>query len=356
MQTSTPAYGNGKILVATFDGYIFAFDAITGQECWNKKVSDTIFQCPITCYDGKFYIGDGGTGGETNNYYCIDSDGNVIWTYPAATAGYLWAGASVIGDYLVFGNRESVLTSLNRHNGEPVDILDLTTIHPDAGKIRASVTYHNGYVYNTSQSMSDEGYIWKTGFDPNTGNFTGSAWNNPIGFSTSTPVVHEGKVYIGEGEHGCPGSLICLNDTSGIIEWQYPVPMGVKSSPALSVQNGTAYIYFTIAQNDGLLYCVKADGTLAWSWDPPDEGYIVQGAAISEGMVFFGNSSGNIYALRECPDWDLNGDGEIDIGDIAVVGLHWNETGSPGWIPEDLSPDGIIDIGDIAVIGMHWSN
>jgi hypothetical protein len=132
--------------------------------------------------------------------------------------------------------------------------------------------------------------------------------------------------------------------------------MGVKSSPALSVQNGTAYIYFTIAQNDGLLYCVKADGTLAWSWDPPDNGYIVQGAAISEGMVFFGNSSGNIYALRECPDWDLNGDGEIDIGDIAVVGLHWNETGSPGWIPEDLSPDGIIDIGDIAVIGMHWSN
>jgi hypothetical protein len=54
-------------------------------------------------------------------------------------------------------------------------------------------------------------------------------------------------------------------------------------------------------------------------------------------------------------DWDLTGDGIIDIGDIAVVGMHWNETGTPGWIPEDLSPDGVIDIGDIAVIGMHWS-
>jgi PKD repeat protein len=54
------------------------------------------------------------------------------------------------------------------------------------------------------------------------------------------------------------------------------------------------------------------------------------------------------------PAWDLNGDHVCDIGDVTMVGLHWGETGTPGWIPEDLNNDGVINIGDVVVLGLHW--
>jgi outer membrane protein assembly factor BamB len=354
LQTSTPAYGDGRIFVATFDGYLFAVDVLTGDELWGKQVSQRGFQCPITYYDHKIYVGEGGTGGETNSYYCLDTDGNILWEYSAPTVGYLWCGAAMIGDYLVFGNVDAVLTSVNKNSGVPVDELDLKGIRPDAGMIRASVTYHNGYVYNTSEAGCDKGFIWKTGFDAATGEFLSQEWSIPIGFSTSTPVVHEGQIYVGQGEHGFPGSLICLDDATGEVTWSYPVEMGVKSSPALSLGEDGVYIYFTIAQTDGLAYCLRGDGTLAWGWDPPDEGYILQGVAISDGAVFLGTSGGYLYCLESCPDWDVNEDGNIDILDVVRVGLHWGETGTPDWIREDVNDDGSIDILDVAVIGLHW--
>ena len=54
------------------------------------------------------------------------------------------------------------------------------------------------------------------------------------------------------------------------------------------------------------------------------------------------------------PAWDLNGDHVCDIGDVVILGLHWGQKGTPGWIPEDLNNDGVIDIGDVVVLGLHW--
>jgi hypothetical protein len=54
------------------------------------------------------------------------------------------------------------------------------------------------------------------------------------------------------------------------------------------------------------------------------------------------------------PDWDLNSDHVCNIGDVVVIGLHWSETGDPGWIPQDINRDGVIDTLDVAIIGLHW--
>jgi PKD repeat protein len=54
------------------------------------------------------------------------------------------------------------------------------------------------------------------------------------------------------------------------------------------------------------------------------------------------------------PDWDLNSDHVCNICDVVVIGLHWGETGDPGWIPQDINRDGVIDTRDVAIIGLHW--
>ena len=56
----------------------------------------------------------------------------------------------------------------------------------------------------------------------------------------------------------------------------------------------------------------------------------------------------------EQPVWDLNGDHVCNISDVVVLGLHWGETGTPGWMPFDLNNDGVISIGDVVVLGLHW--
>ena len=69
-----------------------------------------------------------------------------------------------------------------------------------------------------------------------------------------------------------------------------------------------------------------------------------------------GHSISAILAVNapETPFWDLNNDHVCNIGDVVELGLHWEETGMPGWIPQDLNHDGIINIGDVVVIGQHW--
>jgi parallel beta-helix repeat protein len=45
--------------------------------------------------------------------------------------------------------------------------------------------------------------------------------------------------------------------------------------------------------------------------------------------------------------WDVNGDGFVNVLDMILVGQHFGETGTPGWIPEDVNRDGVINVRDM---------
>jgi outer membrane protein assembly factor BamB len=359
LQTSTPAYGEGKLFIATFDGYIRAYDALNGDSLWARHISDVILQCPITYFKERIYFGQGGSGGDPNSYFCLNTDGKTVWEYSSKTVGYLWSGASIIGDFIVFTNHDAVVSSLDCHTGKLVDTLDLHHLEPDAGKARASVTYHDGFIYTTSESGLHSGYIWKVGFDTVNGLFMPEmGWHNPIGFSTSTPVIYKDLVFVGEGEHGTAGSLVCLDDAKGTVIWKYPVPGGVKSSPALSVQGEKLYIYFHTSMDDGNIYCLRKDGTPAWQWDPPDDtGYILQGVSLADGQIFLGTCSGYLYCLDDgSRRWDINKDGKTDVFDLIATGRCFGENGDAGWLRQDIKQDGIIDVFDMIIIGNHWGD
>lgn len=60
------------------------------------------------------------------------------------------------------------------------------------------------------------------------------------------------------------------------------------------------------------------------------------------------------------PPEDLNGDGWVDIFDLCQVAIHYGETGTPGWIPEDFTgstpyvPDGKVDIYELAAVAQKY--
>ncbi len=357
-QSSTPAYGNGKIFVASNIGDMYAFEAATGEQLWKVHVTDRNFECPVTYHDHRIYAGEGLSGGvATKYYYCYDDSGSELWKHATDdTAGFLWCGASVVENYLVYPVHEGRLISVYLENGTLRDEIDLKSglsfSRSDPGRIRASVAYHDGYVYTTSEKSQATGYVWKVGFED--GRFIDDGWSSLIGFSTSTPVIHDGRVYVGQGGHEhSSGNLTCLNDSNGDLIWRYTVPKGVKSSPALSIGDDGVYIHFTTAMSGGSLYCLWDCGsfaTLAWEYNPPDDGYILQGAAISDGFVYFGTDGGYVYCIGDAPGrGDLNGDGVVTAAD-AVIALRMAVGAVPAADAADLSGDGVVTSLDALMI------
>jgi ABC-type phosphate transport system substrate-binding protein len=58
--------------------------------------------------------------------------------------------------------------------------------------------------------------------------------------------------------------------------------------------------------------------------------------------------------VKKYPDADLNKDGEINLGDVVMIGLQWGKSGDTGWIFEDINRDGMINILDVVKIGLWW--
>ena len=163
-------------------------------------------------------------------------------------------GAAVAGDYLVYGSNDGLLLCVDRKTGDLSDILNLSDgsrigfAASDPGRIRASVSYKDGSVYTTSEFSAKRGYAWKVGFDEEDGTFENLGWSSSVGFSTSTPAVYDGRVYLGVGEHGYPGALTCLDDSTGDLIWSYPVEAGVNSSPVISAAGESPRIVFAAAR------------------------------------------------------------------------------------------------------------
>ena len=312
-QTSTPACGGGKIFAATDAGDLAAVDQQTGIKLWNCSLTDKRFEAPLTYGDLRLYVGEGSAYGTSEKkFFCIFDNGTECWNRTSETKGYQWCGSCILGNYVVVGQNDGTLLSLDQLTGEVADALRLndstrlTFSQQNPGRIRATVACKDGWVYTTSEISANEGYAWKIAFDKETGRFKDQGWSVPVGFSTSTPAIFADRVYLGVGEHGHPGALVCINDTSGEMIWTYPVEAGVKASPVISTAYDKPRIIFTTAQINGSVYCIEDlgnRGKLVWKFNPPDDGYILGGVAVHKGRLYFGTEGdqhhGKLYCLGD---------------------------------------------------------
>ncbi len=355
-QISTPAYGAGRIYFGmssgTKKGHVFAVNAndVTTQ-VWERTINESEqINTPITYDNGKIYFGTwNGTMCDTysGTYYCLDAaNGNEVWNHTAgANNGYYWAGGCIIGDYTIFGDDLGNITCLNKNTGTLIDHENIRNEDANAASIRSSVTcnatYHNatcGRVYFTDATVcgiSLTGRLWAYDFNTTTGNLS-HAWKRTLNtLSKATPVVHNGRVYVGDGSYQANGRLYCIYESNGTIEWYYETPdnsgagnPGIMASPVISVADDNLYIYFTTNCENGRLWCVNETGNLCWYYEPsepnPSGEYILQGVAVynntaGDARVFFGNDRGMLYALDKGMCGDVDGNGYITGYDSYLV-------------------------------------
>lgn len=328
--TNSLVYAEGMVFAQVGNGVIQAFNADTLESLWVTEAIGGQTISPITYYNG--YIYTGMWRGETNmqNFACFsvtDEDPAngfetkyATWLMPHI-GGYYWVGAYVNDVCAVFGSDDgtsgsdsptAVLYSVNPVTGSIID-----TINDVKGDIRCCVVYDSGRVYFTTKG----GYLYSVGLNSN-GTFDHASIKSiQIGsMSTSTPVIHKGRLYVGcSGKgydwDGDSGSGIAVVDVSGgklDIIYKASTPgypqAGPLVSTAFEAATGKVYVYTTYNKNPGGIYIIEDS---AGQTEPsanngdlyvPEKAYqqycISTICADSEGTLYYKNDSGALIAVK----------------------------------------------------------
>ena len=272
---NSPTYADGMIFVALSGGRIQAFDAESLESLW--VYTDPLGgqpNCPIAYCDGYIYTGFWNSETKQANFAGIsvtDEDPTqpqetklAAWTY--THNGFYWAGAYACENFVLVTTDDgdsgyttgygSVL-SLDPKTGVLLDQLKATNV----GDLRSSVCYDPATDAYYFTSKGGDLYQVRTNED---GTFVKGSLNrlhldnggnddNTPPMSTSTPVIHNGRAYIGVSGVSQFGAYSGHNMTVVDLEnfsiaytvptQGYPQTSGLLTT-AYEDQDGYAYVYF----------------------------------------------------------------------------------------------------------------
>ena len=290
----SPLYADGKIFVGLAGGIVQAFDAQTLESLWIYH--DPLGGQPnsqLSYKNGYVYAAFwNAESDEQANLVCIsvedeDSENpidekNAVWTY-TQTAGFYWTGAYVSDSFLIIGTDDgkngsdsdsASLLSIDPTTGAVIDRID--SLH---GDIRSSVAYDkvtNRYYFTSkggrfySAAVNEDGTFRRdengiSGYDLKEISL-GNMINGRASMSTSTPVVYNGRAYIGVSGKSqfseYSGHYIAVIDLES---WQiaycvptkgYPQTSGLLTN-AYEDEDGYAYIYFIDNYTPGQVRVIK---------------------------------------------------------------------------------------------------
>lgn len=304
-----PTYAEGLIFVGLSNGRVQAFNADTLESVW--LYSDSLGgqpNSPITYKDGYVYTGFWRSETADANLVCLSVSDEIksektesktaTWTY-TVPGGFYWSGAYVSDNFLIVGTDDgetgylsdtSSLLSIDPKTGVLIDKISNLN-----GDIRSNVSYDevtNRYYFTTkggsfySVSVDNNG---KFMLDDNGVNgydlkeillYNYSDSSSSPAMSTSTPVVHNGRAYIGVS--GASQFLLYSGHNITVLDlekWEiaYTVrTMGyVQTSGLLTTayedEDGYAYIYFIENYTPGKVRVIKDKPGVTSVVDPVKE-------------------------------------------------------------------------------------
>ena len=284
---NSPTYAEGMIFVGLNNGGIQAFNAKTLESLWiYKDIFGCQPNCQITYKNGYIYTGYWNSETKAANLVCLsvtDEDPNLqreekypVWTYTGT--GFYWAGAYASDNYVVIGSDDGkpgytsgcgTLLSLDALTGEVIDKID----DQFTGDIRSSVCYDEAsdrYYFVTkdglfcSVKMNEDGTFQKNTVTK----LQLYEMGGQKGMSTSTPVVHNGRAYVGVSGTGTftqyTGHNITVIDLEGshpVIAYKvatqgYPQTSGLLTT-AYAGDDGSVYVYYFDNYTPGKLRVIK---------------------------------------------------------------------------------------------------
>lgn len=315
-----PTYADGMIFIALAGGKVQAFNAKTLKSLWVYQ--DPLKgqpNSPITYHNGYLYTGFWNSQEANADYVCLSAtDENPgketeaktpTWTQ-AHKGGFYWAGAYASDNFVLVGaengTSDEKQESGSLYSFDPETGVILDKIDNIRGDIRCTIVYDkdtNQYCFTSKGGMF---YSIKTGangkFDrgslksielsslkKDTG--AGSSSEDTGGQSNSTPVVYNGRAYVGVSGTKNLGaysghSMAVIDLGSGKIAYQaetrgYPQTSGLLTTAY--EKDGYNYIYFIENYTPGIVRVLKdKKGQTAPIFDPSNNGIIGENSEFAD--------------------------------------------------------------------------
>jgi outer membrane protein assembly factor BamB len=264
--------------------------------------------CPVTYFNdngvGKLFVGtvnmsttDPVNISDDGTYYALYAEnGSEIWNRPTTSnSGYYWAGAAVVGNFLVYPDDAGTLTSVYISNGTKTNETDIST-----DQIRSSATYNanDNLVYVAGKDKN----MYSVEINSSTGIFGTSKSFTMAKGSTSTPAYNaaDNRIYAACGAYNA-GRVYCLNATTLSKIWDVDLKHKIQSSPAVT-DDGTNAPQIFVTDNDatGNVYRITDNGASASlkTLPPSNNTYSLAGVAISGDYAYFGNDNDHLYKVK----------------------------------------------------------
>ena len=303
----------------------------------------------------------------TSFVYCLDKDGQLIWSYRTADDGpfdyYYW--------YSFYSQIDSSPTIGDVDGDGDQDVI---------------IGSDNDYVYCFDGPTGKVNWKYKTGYDVRSSAAIADINNDGVM-----------EVFIGSADK----KIYCLNGLTGEPIWIYTTSGEVNSSPAIGDVDADGFYEVIVGSNDHQVYCLNAaDGTLEWAfatgaqvWSSPAladrnnstanaiEWGMFQKDAKRSGFygdstagldIYIGSEDSYLYLLdgkngelidrflanariRSCPAVaDVDGDKKLEVMFIDWSAPGWLWDGSSGdifWCLEDTAPADTLDPGNLPPSG-----
>jgi outer membrane protein assembly factor BamB len=275
---SSPAVADGVVYVGSADGFVYAFDALTGDLIWSRDLGYPVYSSPAVA-DGVVYVGC-----DDNYVYALDATnlGVILWRF--MTYDDVESSPAVADGVVYVGSVDGYVYALDATTG--LQIWNYQTWNSDSPlPVYSSPAVVDGVVY----VGCDNGYVYALDAT-NLGALLWRyvTWNQGSPSSVySSPAVADGIVYVGCDDGYVYALDATTNDPAGHLIWKYSTGGAVDSSPA--VADGVVYI----GSEDGYLYALDAKtGDLIWRQQTVGEVY--SSPAVANGVVYIGSEDSNV--------------------------------------------------------------
>ena len=260
----TARYAKGIVYFGSYDHYLYAVNAESGNLVWKYQTDGGIVSRPAIMDDYVF------VGSEDNRLHVLSArSGSLLWTY--YTKGPVRSSPFIAHGHIFIGSDDMSLHAININGGR--GIWQIETI----AEIRSTPYVTQDEIYAGNQS----GEFYCMDFRG------GIKWRYKAKRAiTSSATVSDGLVIF----CSLDSHIYALDAKSGYLVWRFKMDKGSISSPC--VADGLVYT----GAIDGNIYCVNIN-SVKETWRFQTEGQVTGSPIVIDDGLYCGSVDGNLYCL-----------------------------------------------------------
>lgn len=323
--TNPMLYADGKLFVQINGGRIQALDIDDNglpTASWTTPSFGGQSISPITYANGYVYTGTWTQEGQPGKYFAVSTSDTAptqngvrqpAWVRENAAAGFYWAGAYVNTNYIAYGSDNGKLYTKNPTTGADISEVAVN------GQVRSTPVFVGdntsgaGTLYFTTKTSPEggsRGQLCRVTVASN-GTLTNPVKVTLSGMSTGTPIVHNGKVYVGvcgtSQFSPTSGHAFKVFDASTLAEVSTVVSPGYPQAAGLLAEIGTQnpYVYFTYNAPPGGIKVFQDNGQVTQTAsdlylpDADKQQYCISTIiSDNQGTLYYKNDSCHLFAVE----------------------------------------------------------